>query len=398
MNADIRLNPDLDSPYFDLAGHIGNRAYCLHNVVYADASDETATLLDVGVKNLLPVSMPALPVPCEKGVTFAIRRSKGKNGLGMFATRTIPVGGLITVERPIIVAPYIIALQTHPESDFYSTLLHRLSGETVACFMELANCKPASECDVVEGIMRTNAIAITLDVPDVPHPELSTHRGIFLNISRCNHRCAYMFASSSPPRGLRIWPRSCGPNAKWQWDPVSFSLSLVALRPIQAGQEITVAYITPTHSRRERRTKLKAMYNFSCRCEFCARPAAVTSKSDATRAELHTVWASLPSFEKWCLDATMGDHTLIDAHIRAVSLIESEGLQMLEYGKHLDAIAMGYGALRDVEQFCEWARRARDFRPSDPNASRVLKQWIQDPCTFPVWGWRTSLKGRAKRR
>ncbi|KAJ7083543.1 hypothetical protein C8R44DRAFT_651994 [Mycena epipterygia] len=377
MNADIRSNPILDSPYFDLAGHIGNRSYCLHNVVYADAADKTATLLDVGVKNLLPVPMPAPSVPSPKGVTFAIRRSEKNHSLGMFAAQNIPVGGLVAVERPIIVAPYIIALQTHPESDFYAALLHRLSAETVARFMELANCKPASECDIIEGIMHTNSIAITLDVPDVPHPELPTHRGIFLNISRCNH--------------------SCGPNAKWQWDPASFSLSLVALRPIQAGQEITVAYVTPTLSRSERRTRLKAMYNFSCRCEFCARPEAVISKSDAARAELHTLEASLPSFEKWCLDATMADHALINARIRAVALMESEGLEMLDYGRHLDAIAMGYGALRDVEQFREWSWRAKDFRLLDPDASWVLEKWIQDPDTFPVWGWRTSLKARGRR-
>ncbi|KAJ7238271.1 hypothetical protein B0H12DRAFT_1025867 [Mycena haematopus] len=372
MNAHIRSNPTLDSPYFDLAGHIGNRAYCLHNVVYDDTSDETATLLDVGVKDLLPVIIPSPPAPSPKGVTFSIREGDGKNGLA----QNIPVGGLITVERPILVAPYIIALQAHPESDFYAALLHRLRLDTVARFMELANCKPSSECDILEGIVRTNAIAITLDVPDVPHPELPTHRGIFLNISRCNH--------------------SCGPKAKWQWDATSFSLSLVALRPIQAGQEITVSYIAPTCSRAERRTKLKMMYNFSCRCEFCARPASLIYQSDAARSELHTMWASLPSFEEWCLDPNMGDYALIDAHMRAVSLIESEGLEMLECGKHLDAIAMGYGALGDVERFREWAWRARDFRPMDLDASRVLHTWILDPETFPVWGWRKLANGFRK--
>ncbi|KAJ6589442.1 hypothetical protein B0H19DRAFT_921857 [Mycena capillaripes] len=315
--------------------------------------------------------MPAPPVPSPKGVTFQVRKSEGKNGLGMVAAQNIPPGGLIVAERPILVVPYIIALQTHPESEFYTALLRRLSPETVAGFMALANCKLASECDTVEGIMRTNAIAINLNVPDVPHPELATHRGIFPNISRCNH--------------------SCGPNAKWQWDAASFSLSLVALRPIQAGREITVAYLTPTYSRAERRTKLKSMYGFSCRCEFCARPTSMTSMSDAARSELREFWVALPSFEAWCLDANMPDHALIDVHKRAVSLLEAEGLEMLEYGKHLDAIAMGYGALRDVEHFRAWACRARDCRPMDTDASWVLQKWINDPETFPVWGWRTSL-------
>jgi hypothetical protein len=173
-------------------------------------------------------------------------------------------------------------------------------------------------------------------------------------------------------------------------------LSLVALRPIQAGAEITVAYITPTYSRAERRAKLKTMYSFSCRCEFCARSSSVTSKSDTTRSELREVWASLPSFEAWCLDGSMADYALINIHKRAVALIEAEGLEMLEYGKHLDAIAMGYGALCDVEQFRAWTSRARDCRPMDRDASRVLQKWIEDPQTFPVWGWRKSLRAFEK--
>lgn len=188
MNADIRSNPILDSPYFDLAGHVGSRAYCLHNVVYGEGFDETATLLDIGVKDLLPAVMPAPSSPSPKGMTFQICKSEGKNGLGMVAAQNIPAGGLIVVERPILVVPYIIALQTYPESEFYTALLRRLSPETVARFTALANCKPAAECDAVEGIMRTNAIAINLNVPDVPHPELATHRAIFPSISRCNHR------------------------------------------------------------------------------------------------------------------------------------------------------------------------------------------------------------------
>ncbi|KAJ6532887.1 hypothetical protein DFH09DRAFT_932988 [Mycena vulgaris] len=362
----------LDSPYFDLAGHVGSRAYCMHNIAYADESAETASLLDVGVKDLLPAPIPEPPVPSPKGATFVIRTSEGKNGLGMFAAQNIPASGLVVVERPILVAPYIIGLQGHPESELYGALLRRLSPDTVARFMALANCKPVDECDAVEGIMRTNAIGITLDVPDVPHPELSTHRAIFPITSRCNH--------------------SCSPNAKWHWDARSFSLTLQALRPIDTGQEITVAYITPTCARAERRAKLKMMYGFTCRCPSCTRPASKTTQSDAARAELRTFWGDIPSFEAWCLDVCMADQALINAHKRAVALIEAEGLEMLDYGKHLDAIAMGYGALRDVEQFRAWTWRARDARPAGrDDASRVLQTWIREPETFPVWGWRKSL-------
>ncbi|KAJ7093342.1 hypothetical protein B0H15DRAFT_776709 [Mycena belliarum] len=374
MNADIRANPSLDSPYFDLAGHLGSRAYCIHNMMYPDSGEETSGLLDIGVKDLLPSPFFAPPLSPPKGTTFELRPAEGTSGVGMFAARNIPAGGLILVERPILIAPYIIALESAPESEIFAALLRRLPPDTVAHFMTLANCKPPEECTAIEGIMRTNAIAVSLPVPDdVPYPELPTHRALFLNTSRCNH--------------------SCSPNAKWHWDAPSFSLSLKALRPIPAGHEITVAYIDPTSPRAERRAQLKDTYAFSCRCAACARPSAAVAQSDAARAELAAFWAAVLPFEAWCRDARLPDYGLVDAHARAYQLIEAEGLQTLGIGKHLDAIAMGYGALRDVAQFRVWAARARDARLEEDDAvgARVLEEWIREPETFPVWGWRESL-------
>ncbi|KAJ7646927.1 hypothetical protein FB45DRAFT_734866 [Roridomyces roridus] len=370
MNTDIRSNPILDSPYFDLAGHVGSRAYCLDNIVYASGSDETSVLLDVGVRNLVPNPIPEPAV--QPSHAFEIRKTP-TGGFGMFAGQAIPAGALISVERPSLIAPYIIALQTHSESDLFTALLQRLTPSTASCVSALANCKPLQECDPLEGIIRTNAIAITLPVPaNVPHPELPTHRAIFVNTSRCNH--------------------SCSPNAAWHWDISTFSLSLKALRPLSKGEEITVTYITPTYSRAERRVRLQAMYNFTCACAACGQPTS--QSSDAARLELHSFWSSttLPSFETWCLDGSLSDHLLIDAHKRAVELIATEGLEVLaDYGKHLDAIAMGYGALKEVKLFREWAGRARNARADDAGV-KVLQKWINEPETFPVWGWRKSLK------
>lgn len=193
MNANIRSDPILDSPYFDLAGHLRNRAYCMHNVGYASGTDETAALLDISVKDLLPAPIPPPRAASPNSVRFSIQPSEeGKNGLGMFAKQNIPAGGLIVVERPVVVTPYILAFQDHPESALYTALLRRLAPKTASCFLALANCKPATECDEVEGIMRTNGIPIRLNVPTTPHSELATHRAVFLNTSRCNHRCVFL--------------------------------------------------------------------------------------------------------------------------------------------------------------------------------------------------------------
>jgi hypothetical protein len=111
----------------------------------------------------------------------------GKKGFGMFARRDIPAQALILVEHPVVITPYLVGLAT-PLSDLYAQLFNRLPPKLYWDLMRLANCKSAEECSPFEGIVCTNAIGIQLDVPDVPHPELSTHRAIFLNTSRCNHR------------------------------------------------------------------------------------------------------------------------------------------------------------------------------------------------------------------
>jgi hypothetical protein len=141
-------------------------------------------LLDEGVERLLPDSSePAIPSPMDLVEIL----NTGKRGYGMFARRDIPEQGLILVEHPVVITPYLVGLTT-PLSDLYAQLFDRLPPKLYRDLMRLANCKPPAECSLFEGIVRTNAIGIQLDVPDVPHSELSTHRAIFLNTSRCNHR------------------------------------------------------------------------------------------------------------------------------------------------------------------------------------------------------------------
>lgn len=143
-----------------------------------------AALLDESVERLLPDSFePAIRSPMD----LVEICNTGKNGFGMFARRDIPAQGLILVEHPVIITPYLVGLPT-PLSDLYAQLFDRLPPKLHRDLMRLANCKPAKEYSLSEGIVRTNAIGIQLDVPDVPHAELSTHRGLFLNTSRCNHR------------------------------------------------------------------------------------------------------------------------------------------------------------------------------------------------------------------
>ena len=141
--------------------------------------------------------------------------------------------------------------------------------------------------------------------------------------------------------------------------------------------------------------------------------------SDAARETLAGFWDSdlklesagsgssgllpLPSFESWCLDPSLGNDVLLSTHKRALSLIESEGLEILDthpgpgrhrhpmrdVGRHTDAIAMCYGALEDMDNFLAWISKAADAREAArPEERLAFRKWMSNPMEFPVWGWR----------
>jgi hypothetical protein len=183
INDQVHSNPALGCANFDFAAHVQHRSYVVHDYLIGDF--QGTALLDKGVERLLPHTLePAIPSPTNLVEIL----NTGKRGYGMFARHDfIPEQGLILVEHPVVITPYLVGLTT-PLSNLYSQLFDRLPPKLYRDLMRLSNCKLPAECSSFEGIVRTNAIGIQLDVPDVPHSELSTHRAIFLNTSRCNHR------------------------------------------------------------------------------------------------------------------------------------------------------------------------------------------------------------------
>ncbi|KAF8152563.1 hypothetical protein B0H34DRAFT_784605 [Crassisporium funariophilum] len=353
-------------------------------------------MLDAGVDGLLQRTVEQ--APCHSDTNIEIREAPGK-GLGMFARRKISNGGTILLEHPVVVTPYVIGLSV-PLSQLFADIFGRLTQPVFRELMDLSSAFWGDAKDIHEAIMRVNALAIQLAVPGGEFAELSTHRGIFLKTSRCNH--------------------SCGPNAKWDWNQKTFSLSLTAVRPIDAGEEITIPYVAPDMLSDLRRDTLSTLYGFECVCSYCQLPEDKIRQSDLARTTLSAMWgdaaaeAGLPSFEKWCLDPELSDDVLINAHVRALHLIEREGLQILDthghteaeaggvggahperdIGRHLDLIAMCYGALEDADNFRKWVERAGEARlRCRPEQRLAFQKWLSNPISFPVWGWRRAFCG-----
>ncbi|KAK0215146.1 hypothetical protein IW262DRAFT_265800 [Armillaria fumosa] len=318
-----------------------------------------ATLLHEDVKKCLPRVFRQPSTTYHDRLPFETRHA-GTKGLGMFSRCGIPAGRIILVEHPLIIMPR--SSSTTVFAIF--CLLSEVHPKERTEFMNLANTLPLE--DPLKAIMQTNRLLIDLPVDD---PELAAHHAVFLKISRCNH--------------------SCSPNAHWKWDPASFSLTLEAVRDIGPSEEITIQYIDSSIDREQRLNKLQAWHNFDCLCPSCTLPRESIIHSDFSRGELCKLTQLMASFEEWCASEDLSDDYMIRMHKRALELREAEGLQLFESRKHIDAIAMCYGALGDVSMFRYWTKKARDLRaPSYVGECIVLDQWMTDPRTFPVWGWR----------
>ncbi|KAG6878015.1 hypothetical protein C0993_000796 [Termitomyces sp. T159_Od127] len=309
INAYVTTNPALARPLFDFADHVRSRSYVIRNLVFKDF--KSSMLLDEGVERMLPAifHVPDL----VQSHMFRIGDA-GDKGQGMFAQSDIRAGDVILVEHPAIVVPYLVGLNV-PLADIYASLVDRLPYETRIELSQLYSGKDHSFQDIVH----LNALGIQLEVPDVARPELTTHRAVFLNTSKCNH-------------------------------------------------------------------------------SYCNLPSKdAVLRSDVARTALDQFWSTLPPFEGWCLDTSLPDDMLIKLHVEALNMIRQEGLQVLDGERHVDAIAMCYGALADTEMFRAWIESVRNAKTNaDPARALVFAKWLSNPTSFPAWGWKKTFCGRNK--
>ncbi|KAJ3561643.1 hypothetical protein NP233_g10068 [Leucocoprinus birnbaumii] len=397
INEQIRRDPSYAYPHFDLASYVRHRSYTLSTLDFERSMG--ASFLDDGVHDILAGLISELPPSITNPPTFEVRDAREK-GLGLFATSFLPPGGLIFDEHP---PPVWLPLNQDDNVRPKSTSSTSSSPPSLP---------PPS---FYEDIMQTNSVAIDLIVPtSTPHHELSTHRALFLRLSRCNH--------------------SCDPNAVWSWDASTLMLTLTALRPIAPGEEITISYISLSGNHAAQREQLKAICGFDCTCEECTLPSyvAVNTKSvvadkaeefniagygvpgSAHNPDRHghydTFIPYLPTFGEWYQDPTLPDTLLINAHKDALYRIEQERiassyLTVAEFppqpiplsttakrmDSHVEEIAMCYGALGDVRHFRKWIAIAKDSRVNRKQKA-VFSKWSADPSSFPLWGKRGQIR------
>ena len=181
-----RIRSTFHYPDFDFIQHVQNRSYVVRTQHFKES--ECVTMLDTGVDDLLQRMFEKLPPQPDTSMNILIRPSSGK-GLGMFSRKHISTGEAFFTEYPTVITPYVIGLSIGL-SALYADIFGKLSSPVFGDLMDLSSSSSISgkTQDVHQAIMRINALAIDLPVPNGNFSELNTHRAIFLKTSRCNHR------------------------------------------------------------------------------------------------------------------------------------------------------------------------------------------------------------------
>ena len=284
----------------------------------ASRPDETVTtcITIPEAREKLLAKGPYPAIDWQEGCRIRVVDVPGK-GKGCVSTGAIPRGALIIRERPLVIAPTVMAFP----GNFDRTVAHAMPSDARTALLSLNNCYE----DKIIGVLRTNNWGVgALPGHDAPYG------GTGAIISRINHRCVHIWLLNSAPFYLisRV-TNSCAPNALFRWNEEMFAAEVRALRPIARGEEVTMCYVPELEGYASRQARLRDAYGFTCTCELCARPAAARALSDARRAQLESVTShsdELPDARlwAWARDVRARDDALLGALEQQVAIMEQE--------------------------------------------------------------------------
>lgn len=290
--------------------------------------------------------------------------STRRHGQGAIATRPIQPGQLVHYEEPLVIQEDVRNSQSilsnlcaHPTAftqaylNLHNAFVESLPEDPILAIFN-SNCLPLAPVEPVSRSLSDE------------NGRILAH-GVFLQLSRFNN--------------------SCTPNASITWDERRGRMTVHALEPIRAGDELTICYGQPLFAvRNERREYLRHLRNFTCTCACCEREDGdeeARKASDARRTELCRLFKAVPFLGH---DAPAG----IRAATQAIQTLHTERLNL-----YLDSFAF------EAYQFCVLLRtEAHSNYPPSANRDPITtvmtindhaRQWIQR-----AYQWKVITSGR----
>ncbi|KAK8034548.1 hypothetical protein PG993_009543 [Apiospora rasikravindrae] len=218
-------------------------------------------------------------------------RDSAIHGRGLFATRDIEVGELISCEKAVclpneynvkhngaaLYVNLVEACSSNPSLHREVLQLHsgsykpssKNSSSDNGRLLDIVDGAPVVDVYLLEAIRRANCFMGPHDSSAAARPDWSMERdgmarGMWPRAARANHAC---------------WPNS---SRAFLGD----LLLSVATEPIRAGDEITHVYLPPRALPEARAQQFLASWGFACGCRLCAAEAKSPAAQHAKRREI----------------------------------------------------------------------------------------------------------------
>ncbi|KAF2274865.1 SET domain-containing protein [Westerdykella ornata] len=278
-----------------------------------------------------------------------------RKGRGLVARINVATGTRILCEKPLLTVQSEYTTPVDAENMF-AAQLKALPKASQREFLSLHNTNPGKY--PFTGIVRTNAL---------PCGPSSSVGAVYPTICLINH--------------------SCVPNCNHSWNSDTGRETIHAIRPIEAGEEITIAYDCGRVSA-VRRAFLKVNFGFDCICRACSLPAAELAASDARRERIQALDDAIGDASRM---ASRPSDCLRDCHALLQALRkEYDGCTVvLSARAYYDAfqICIAHGDEARASVFAERAYKIRVIcEGEDSLETQRMLSFARNPASHPTFG------------
>lgn len=286
----------------------------------------------------------------------------GDKGNGVVANHRLARGDPVMAHTPVLLVHQ--AFREEPDQDAQHRLLDlalaSLPAHTADLFMGQMAHNPDEH--PVAARLTTNAFRLDLGGDD------GQHYGAFPEVGKTNH--------------------DCRPNAAYYVDQSTLMHITTAVRPIEAGEEITITYLDPLAPRADRQERAQSHWGFACTCPHCSALADEVTESDKRLKELKWIEGQLQDLRNTSNDVSVGLITYL------LKLYEDERLHCRIANAYILA-ALNFNVLGFDQRAVKYASLAIDalkIEKGDGSSQlEAMEELKRDPKGHPTF------KGRGKK-
>lgn len=286
----------------------------------------------------------------------------GDKGNGVVANHRLARGDPVMAHTPVLLVHQ--AFREEPDQDAQHRLLdlalESLPAHTAELFMGQMAHNPDEH--PVAARLTTNAFRLDLGGDD------GQHYGAFPEVGKTNH--------------------DCRPNAAYYVDQSTLMHITTAVRPIKAGEEITITYLDPLAPRADRQERAHSHWGFACTCPHCSASADEVTESDKRLKELKWIEGQLQDLRNTSNDVSVGLITYL------LKLYEDERLHCRIANAYILA-ALNFNVLGFDQRAVKYASLAIDalkIEKGDGSSQlETMEELKRDPKGHPTF------KGRGKK-